>query len=85
MMGAPLVTVAVRLDPAPVSPSAAGHETVALEALGAARGRARRRFAERTPELLRFSSLMSGGHAFGTNRSPPYPPRTGADWMTLIA
>lgn len=84
MMVTALVAVAVHLDPAPALLSAAGHETVALEALGAAWDRARRRFAERTPELWRFWSLISGGHALGTNRSPPYPRRTGADWMALI-
>lgn len=84
MMVAALVAVAVHLDPAPVLLSAAGHETVALEALGATWDRARRRFAERTPELWRFWSVISGGHALGTNRSPPYPRRRGADWMTLI-
>jgi len=83
-MVAALVAVAVHLDPAPVLLSAAGHDTVALEALGAAWQRARRRLAERTPELWRCWSLISGGHALGTNRSPPYPRRSGADWMTLI-
>lgn len=84
VMVAALVAVAVHLDPAPVLLSAAGHEIVALEALGAAWDRARRRLAGRTPELWRFWSLISGGHALGTNRSPPYPRRSGADWMTLI-
>jgi transposase-like protein len=84
MMVAALVAVAVHLDPAPVLLSAAGHETVALEALGATWDRARRRFAEPTPELWRFWSVISGGQALGTNRSPPYPRRSGADWMTLI-
>jgi hypothetical protein len=84
VMVAALVSVAVHLDPAPVLLSAAGQETVALEALGAAWERAHRRFAERTPELWRCWSLISGGRALGTNRSPPYPPRSGADWMTLI-
>jgi len=84
MMVAALVAVAVHLDPAPVLLSATGHETVALEALGATWDRARRRFAERTPELWCFWSVISGGHALGTNRSPPYPRRSGADWMTLI-
>ena len=84
MMVAALVAVAVHLDPTPVLLSAAGHETVALEALGAAWQGARRRLAERTPELWRFWSVISGGHALGTNRSPPYPRRSGTAWMTLI-
>jgi transposase-like protein len=83
LMVAALVSVAVHLDPAPVLLSATGPETVALEALGAAWERARRRF-ERTPELWRSWSLISGGHALGTNRSPPYPRRSAADWMRLI-
>jgi transposase-like protein len=79
-----LVAVAVRLDPAPVLLSGTDHERVALEAVGAAWQRARTRFGQRVPELWRFWSLISGGGALGTNRSPPYPRRTGADWMTLI-
>ena len=84
LMVTTLLALAVHLDPAPVLLSTAGHESVALEALGSAWDRARQRFAERTPELWRFWSLISGGHALGTNRSPPYPARSGADWMTLI-
>ena len=84
LMVAALVSVAVHLDPAPVLLSATGPETAALEALGAAWERARRRFAERTPQLWRGWSLISGGRALGTNRSPPYPRRSGTAWMTLI-
>ena len=84
LMVTTLLALAVHLDPAPVLLSTAGQESVALEALGAAWDRARQRFAERTPEPWRFWSLISGGHALGTNRSPPYPARSGADWMTLI-
>jgi len=84
MMVAALVAVAVHLDPAPVLLSAAEHEIVALEALGAVWHRARTRFGKRVPELWSFWSLISGGHALGTNRSPPYPPRSGAVWITRI-
>jgi len=66
-----LVAVAVRLDPAPVLLSGTDHEHAALEALGAAWRRARSRFDARVPELWRFWSLISGGQALGTNRSPP--------------
>jgi hypothetical protein len=83
VLGTALVALAVHLDPTPVLVNGTDHERTALEALGAAWDRARRRF-ERTPELWRFWSLISGGRALGTNRSPPYPPRTGAAWMTLI-
>jgi hypothetical protein len=34
--------------------------------------------------VWRFWSLMSGGQALGTNRSPPFRQRGGADWMVLI-
>jgi hypothetical protein len=79
-----LVAVAVRLDPAPVLLSGAGNERVAFEALGASWQRTHTRFGERTPDQWRFWSLISGGRALGTNRSPPYAARTGADWMVLI-
>jgi transposase-like protein len=79
-----LVAVAVRLDPAPVLLSGAGDERVAFEALGASWQRTHTRFGERTPDLWRFWSLISGGRALGTNRSPPYAARSGADWMVLI-
>ena len=79
-----LVALAVHLDPAPVLLSATDHERVALEALGATWYRAYTRFRERVPGLWRFWSLISGGKALGTNRSPPFAPRSGADWMVLI-
>jgi uncharacterized protein DUF6431 len=79
-----VVALAVQLDPAPVPLSEANHERLALEALGATWQRARRRFGERVPGVWRFWSLISGGRALGTNRSPPYPPRRAADWITLI-
>jgi len=79
-----LVALAVRLDAAPVLLGGTDHEHAALEALGATWQRARSRFSERIPELWRFWSLISGGRALGTNRSPPYRPRSGADWMVLI-
>jgi hypothetical protein len=79
-----LVALAVQLDPAPVLLSAMEHESAALEVVGAAWQRARTRFGERVPELWRWWSVISGGKALGTNRSPPYPRRTGAVWMTLI-
>jgi hypothetical protein len=82
-LAALLVALAMGLDPAPVLLSGTDHEHVALEALGASWQRARARFRGRTPELWRFWSLISGGRALGTNRSPPYAPRTGADWMVL--
>jgi Domain of unknown function (DUF6431) len=79
-----LVVLAVRLDPAAVLLGAANDETAALEALGATWHRAYTRFRERVPKLWRFWSLISGGKALGTNRSPPFAPRSGADWMVLI-
>jgi transposase-like protein len=79
-----LVGLAVQLDPAAVLLSAAGNETAALEALGATWHRARTRFGQRVPELWHCWSLISGGKALGTNRSPPFAPRSGADWMVLI-
>lgn len=84
MMVTALVALAVRLDPAPVLLSGADHERTAFEALGASWQRARVRFGERVPELWGYWSLISGGRALGTNRSPPYAGRTAADWMTLI-
>ncbi len=79
-----MVALAVHLDPAPVLLSGTDHERVALEALGATWQRASTRFRERVPELWRFWGLISGGKALGTNRSPPFAPRSGADWMVLI-
>lgn len=80
---AALVAVAVYLDPAAVRLSTDG-EAAALEVLGAAWRRARSRFGERVPGLWRFWSLISGGQALGTNRSPPFAQRSRADWMVLI-
>jgi len=82
-LAAALVAVAVYLDPAAVVLSTDG-EAAALEALGAAWQRARTRFGERIPAVWRFWSLISGGQALGTNRSPPFARRSGADWMVLI-
>jgi len=79
-LAAALVAMAVQLDPAAVLLSTDG-ETAALEALGAAWLRARTRFGERTPVLWRFWSLISGGRALGTNRSPPATRAFGAGWM----
>jgi transposase-like protein len=84
LMVTALVALAVRLDPAPVLLSETDHERTALEALGASWQRARMRFGQRVPELWRCWSLISGGRALGTNRSPPYAGLSGADWMTLI-
>ena len=84
MLATALIALAVHLDPAPVLMSAANNQEVALEALGATWHRAKSRFGERVPELWRWWSLISGGKALGTNRSPPYPRRGGAAWMTLI-
>ena len=78
---AALVAVAVQLDPAPVLLASQG-ETAVLEALGATWQRARTRFGERGPAMWRFWSLISGGHALGTNRSPPATQAGGAGWMT---
>ena len=82
-LAAALVAVAVYLDPAAVMLSTDG-EAAALEVLGAAWQRARTRFGERVPAVWRFWSLISGGKALGTNRSPPFARRSGADWMVLI-
>ena len=82
-LAAALVAVAVHLDPAAVLLTGDG-EATALEALGAAWQRARTRFGERVPAVWRWWSLISGGKALGTNRSPPFAQRSGADWMVLI-
>ncbi len=79
-----LVALAVHVDPAPVLLSGTDHERAALEALGANWQRARSRFGERVPGLWRLWSLISGGRALGTNRSPPFARRSGVDWMVLI-
>jgi hypothetical protein len=80
-LAAVLVAVAVQLDPVAVVLSANG-EAAALEVLGAAWLRARTRFGERVPAVWRFWSLISGGQALGTNRSPPATGGFGAGWMT---
>jgi hypothetical protein len=77
---AAIVALAVHLDPAAVLVEGDA-ETAAMQALGAAWHRARRGFANRIPRLWRFWSLISGGQALGTNRSPPATRRMGAGWM----
>lgn len=77
---AALVAIAVHLDPAAVQLEGDG-EAAAIQALGAVWQRARRRFGERIPRAWRFWSLISGGQALGTNRSPPATRRIGAGWM----
>jgi len=79
-LAAALVALAVHLDPAAVLLATAG-EATALEALGAAWQRAHARFGERVPSVWRFWSLISGGQALGTNRSPPATRGFGAGWM----
>ena len=79
-LAAALVAVAVHLDSVAVVLTTDG-ETAALEALGAAWQRARTRFGDRVPAMWRFWSLMSGGQALGTNRSPPATRAFGAGWM----
>lgn len=81
VLTAALVAVAVQLDPTPVLLAGQG-ETAVLEALGATWQRAQQRFGERAPAVWRFWSLISGGHALGTNRSPPATQAGGAGWMT---
>jgi hypothetical protein len=77
---AAIVALAVHLDPAAVLLEGNG-EVTAIQALGAAWQRACRRFGDRIPRLWRFWSLISGGRALGTNRSPPATRRLGAGWM----
>jgi len=77
---AAIVAIAVHLDPAVVLLDG-NDETAAIQALGAAWQRAGRRFGARIPRLWRFWSLISGGRALGTNRSPPATRRAGAGWM----
>jgi hypothetical protein len=81
VLASALVALAVRLDPAPVLIDAADDERAALEALGATWRRARTRFADQIGGLWRFWSLISGGQALGTNRSPPATHARGAGWM----
>jgi hypothetical protein len=81
-LAAALVAVAVHLDPAAVVLTTDG-EAAALEALGATWQRARARFGAHVPSVWRFWSVISGGQALGTNRSPPFARRSGADWMVL--
>src|SRR5437764_9106465 len=80
-LAAALVAVAVHLEPAAVLLTGDG-EATALEALGAGWQRARTRFGERVPGVWRFWSLISGGQALGTNRSPPATCGFGAGWIT---
>jgi hypothetical protein len=84
VLASALVALAVHVDPTPVLLSGTDHERAALEALGATWQCAYTRFAERLPGLWRFWSLISDGRAPGTNRSPPFARRSGADWMVLI-
>jgi hypothetical protein len=79
-LAAALVAVAVHLDPVAVVLSTNG-EAAAIEVLGAAWQRARTRFGEGVPAVWRFWSLISGGQALGTNRSPPATLAFGAGWM----
>jgi hypothetical protein len=79
-LAAMFVAFAVHLDPAPVLLATNG-ESAALEVLGAAWQRARARFGDRVPAIWRFWSLISGGQALGTNRSPPATERLGTGWM----
>jgi Domain of unknown function (DUF6431) len=79
-LAAALVAVAVHLDPVAVVLSTTG-EAAAIEVLGAAWQRTRTRFGERVPAVWRFWSLISGGQALGTNRSPPATLAFGAGWM----
>jgi hypothetical protein len=81
MLAATFVALAVHLDPVAVLLATTGEPT-ALAALGAAWQRARARFGDRVPAVWRFWSLISGGQALGTNRSPPATKRMGAGWMT---
>ena len=78
---AAVVAVAVHLDPAAVLLDGDDGETAATQVVGAAWQRARRRLGDLIPRLWRFWSLVSGGHALGTNRSPPTTRRLGAGWM----
>jgi hypothetical protein len=79
-LAATFVALAVRLDPAAVLLAANGR-AAALETLGAAWQRAHERFGDRVPAVWRFWSLISGGQALGTNRSPPATEPLGAGWM----
>jgi hypothetical protein len=80
VLTAALVAIAVHLDPAAVLLEHGG-EPAAVQALAAVRQRARRRFGERIPGAWRLWSLISGGKALGTNRSPPATAPIGAGWM----
>jgi hypothetical protein len=79
-LAATFVAFAVHLDPVAVLLATSG-EPAALEALGVAWRRASARFGDRVPAVWRFWSLISGGQALGTNRSPPATERLGAGWM----
>ncbi len=79
-MAAAIVSIAVHLDPTAVLLDG-DSETTANQALGAAWQRARQRLGRRIPGLWRLWSLISGGHALGTNRSPPATRRLAAGWM----
>jgi hypothetical protein len=69
---AAVVAVAVHLDPAAVLLDGDHGETAAMQVVGAAWQRARRRFGDPIPRLWRFWSWISGGQALGTKRSHWY-------------
>jgi hypothetical protein len=73
---ASLLEVATSLDAAPVDLMKDGLAGV-LEALEAAWERARRYLGDRLPDRWGFWSLISGGLALATNRSPLFPARGG--------
>ena len=80
MLTAAFVAIAVHLDPAAVLMEGDA-EPAAIQAIGAVWQRARRRFGGRIPSVWRFWSLISGGKALGTNRSPPATRPNGAASM----
>lgn len=69
---APLLALATRVDPAPVTLRRDGAAAV-LEALATAWQRARERLGARLPDRWAFWSLISGGWALAPPTSPPFP------------
>ena len=69
---APLLALAIRLDPAPVALQTDGAAAV-LEALASAWQRARQRLGARLPGRWAFWSVVSGGRALAPHTSPPFP------------